>query len=197
MFVTGLVLAAGASQRLGRPKQLLAYRGGTLLDATLSAARDCRFDQLIVTLGASSALVSSSVNLGSVEVIENPGYSAGCSSSITAALPSVDKRADGLVLLLGDQPGISPAAVSRLSEGEAAPMAVCRYADGLGHPMWFRRDLFEELSTLHGDKAVWKLLHSGRYDVREVAVEGSVPLDVDTAEDYAALVAADPSETHS
>ena len=191
MFVTGLVLAAGASRRLGRPKQLLAYRGSTLLDATLSAARDCGFDQLIVTLGASSALVSSLVNLGSAQVIENPEYSAGCSSSITAALPSVDERADGLVLLLGDQPGISSAAVSRLSEGETAPMAVCRYADGLGHPMWFRRDLFGELSRMHGDKAVWKLLHSGRYDVREVTVEGLVPLDVDTEEDHVALLADD------
>lgn len=195
MFVTGLVLAAGGSRRLGQPKQLLAYRGSTLLAATLSSARACGFDQLLVALGASSALVRSSVDLGTVEVIENPEYSTGCSSSIGAALPAVDDRADGLVLLLGDQPGISCAAVSRLTEGETASMAVCRYADGLGHPMWFRRDMFGELSQLHGDKAVWRLLHSGRFDVREVAVEGSVPLDVDTLEDYEALVADKTSET--
>lgn len=196
LFVTGLVLAAGASRRLGRPKQLLAYRGSTLLDATLSAARVCVFDQLIVTLGASSAQVRSLVDLGSVEVIENPEYLAGCGSSIGAALPAVDDRADGLVLMLGDQPGISSSAVSQLTEGETAPMAVCRYADGLGHPMWFRRDLFGELSQLHGDKAVWKLLHSGRYDVREVPVEASVPPDVNTMEDYEALVALDTSWRH-
>lgn len=196
MFVTGLVLAAGASRRLGQPKQLLGYRGSTLLAATISSARDCGFDQLIVTLGAASALVRSSVDLGTVEVIENAEYRTGCSSSIGAALPAVDERADGLVLLLGDQPGISPAAVSGLTDGESAPMAVSRYADGLGHPMWFRRDMFGELGQLHGDKAVWRLLHSGRYDVREVPVDGPVPRDVDTREDYEALVANDTSETH-
>jgi molybdenum cofactor cytidylyltransferase len=196
LFVTGLVLAAGASRRLGQPKQLLAYRGSTLLDATLSAARDCGFDQLLVALGSASAQVRSSVDLGTVEVIENPEYSTGCSSSIAAALPAVDDRADGLVLLLGDQPGISPAAVGRLTEDETAPMAVCRYVDGLGHPMWFRRDMFVELGRLHGDKAVWRLLHSGRYAVSEVPVDGPVPVDVDTWQDYEALVADDQSRMH-
>lgn len=196
MFVTGLVLAAGGSRRLGQPKQLLAYRGSTLLDATLSVARACGFDQLLVALGAASGAVRSSVNLETIEVIENPEYSTGCSSSIGAALPAVDDRADGLVLLLGDQPGISPAAVARLTEDGTAPMAVCRYDNGLGHPMWFSRDMFAELSQLHGDKAVWKMLHSGRYDVREVPLVGSVPVDVDTWQDYEALVADDRSRMH-
>lgn len=193
MFVTGLVLAAGGSRRLGEPKQLLAYRGSTLLDATLSAARACGFDQLLVTLGAASEQVRASVDLGTVEVIENPEYSTGCSSSIAAALRSVDDRAEGLVLLLGDQPGINPADVARLTFEGSSPMAVCRYDNGLGHPMWFRRDMFAELSQLHGDKAVWRLLHSGRYDVREVPVDGVVPVDVDTWQDYEALLAGDPS----
>jgi molybdenum cofactor cytidylyltransferase len=193
LFVTGLVLAAGGSRRLGEPKQLLAYRGSTLLDATLSAARACGFDQLLVTIGAAGEQVRASVDLGTVEVIENPEYSTGCSSSISAALSSVDDRADGLVLLLGDQPGINPANVARLTFDGNSPMAVCRYDDGPGHPMWFRRDMFAELSQLHGDKAVWRLLHSGRYDVREVPVEGVVPIDVDTRHDYEALLAGDES----
>jgi molybdenum cofactor cytidylyltransferase len=167
-----------------------------LLDATLSAARDCGFDQLLVALGAASAQVRSSVDLGTVVVIENPEYSTGCSSSIAAALPAVDDRADGLVLLLGDQPGISPAAVGRLTADETVSMAVCRYVDGLGHPMWFRRDMFVEMGRLHGDKAVWRLLHSGRYAVSEVPVDGPVPVDVDTWQDYAALVADDESRLH-
>jgi molybdenum cofactor cytidylyltransferase len=193
LFVTGLVLAAGASRRLGQPKQLLAYRGSTLLDATLTAARACGFDQLLVALGAASAQVRSSVDLDSAQVVENQDYSTGCSSSIAAALPSVDVRAGGLVLLLGDQPGISPAAVAALTADASVPMAVCRYDNSLGHPMWFRKDLFVELGQLHGDKAVWKLLHSGRYDVREVPVPGRVPVDVDTWQDYEALVAGDRS----
>jgi molybdenum cofactor cytidylyltransferase len=195
LFVTGLVLAAGASRRLGQPKQLLAYRGSTLLDVTLSAVRACQFDQLLVALGAASEQVRSWVDLGTVEVIDNPQYSTGCGSSICAALPAVDDRADGLVLLLGDQPGISPSAVARLTADATSPMTVCRYDNSLGHPMWFRRDMFSELSRLHGDKAVWKLRHSGLYDVREVSVEGAVPVDVDTWQDYEGLLADDPSRT--
>ena len=194
MFVTGLILAAGASRRLGEPKQLLAYRGRTLLDATLSAARACGFDQLLVTLGAAGAQVRTAVDLGNAEVVENPEYSTGCSSSIAAALRSVDSRADGLVLLLGDQPGIKPSDVARLAADAKGSMAVCRYDDGLGHPMWFRRDMFTELSELHGDRAVWRLLHSGRYEIREVPVEGAVPVDVDTWQDYEALLADDASK---
>ena len=60
--------------------------------------------------------------------------------------------------------------------------------------MWFRRDMFTELSQLHGDRAVWRLLHSGRYEIREVPVEGAVPVDVDTWQDYEALLADDASK---
>lgn len=187
MFVTGLVLAAGASVRLGEAKQLLPYRGRTLLDATLDAARSCGFDQLLVTLGGSAAAVRAGVDLGGVQVVENAGFSSGCGSSISTAVGAVSPRADGLVLLLGDQPGIRAADVRRVAAVDG-PLAVCRYADGLGHPFWFRREVFASLGTLHGDKAVWKLLHSGGFPVTEVPAGGPVPIDVDTREDYERLL---------
>jgi molybdenum cofactor cytidylyltransferase len=192
LFLSGLVLAAGSSSRLGQPKQLLPYRGTTLLDATLNIARECNFDQLLVTVGGASAEVMSTVDFSGVEVVENIAYTSGCSSSISAAIAAVDDRAAGLVLMLGDQPGVSPAAVHRLTDGAAAsPLAVCRYTDGRGHPFWFHRDVFADLLTLHGDKAVWKLLESGRYEVADVEIAGPIPLDVDTWDDYKALMAQD------
>jgi molybdenum cofactor cytidylyltransferase len=191
VFVTGLVLAAGGSIRLGEAKQLLPYRGRTLLDATLDVARACGFDQLLVTLGGSAEAVRATVNLDGTTGVENPEFSAGCGSSISAAVGATAARAEGLVLLLGDQPGVRPADVRRLVDNAAdSPLGVCRYSDGLGHPFWFRRELFGELATLHGDKAVWKLLHSGRHPVTELAVDGPVPIDVDTPDDYERLLAA-------
>jgi len=188
--ITGLVLAAGSSTRLGQPKQLLPFRGRTLLDASLTVARTCPFDQVLVTVGAAADDVRARVDLRGVEVVENPEPTAGCSSSIVAALAHVDPAATGLVLLLGDQPGVTPDAVEvLLLAGADSPLAVIRYDDGLGHPFWFRRDVFADLALLHGDKAVWKLLESGRHPVREVPVAGPVPLDVDTPEDYDALLA--------
>lgn len=194
MFVTGLVLAAGASRRLGLPKQLLPYRGATLLDATLAVVRSCGFDQVVVALGGSGALVRASVDLNAVEVVQNTEYASGCSSSIRTALSHIDQRADGLVLMLGDQPGVSPAAVAELTRDPTAAMSVCRYSDGWGHPVWFRNDMFADLRQLHGDKGIWRLLHERAGEVREAFVDGPVPLDVDTWPDFAALVASDAQD---
>ena len=74
------------------------------------------------------------------------------------------------------------------ARGEA-PIAVCRYEDGRGHPFAFDRSMFEELRSLHGDKAVWKLLDARPDDVADVPIPGTVPLDVDTWADYEAVVA--------
>jgi molybdenum cofactor cytidylyltransferase len=192
VFVTGLVLAAGSSTRLGRPKQLLPYQGTTLLDATLTVARACGFDQLLVTVGGAAAQVKRTVDFTGLEVVDNEAFTTGCSSSISAALKVVDERSGGLVLMLGDQPGVRPATVRRLvRECEQSPLGVCHYADGRGHPFWFHRDVFGDLEALHGDKAVWKLLESGRYDVTDVTTDGAVPLDVDTWDDYQGLLAQD------
>lgn len=190
-FTTGLVLAAGGSSRLGRPKQLLDYHGRTLLDATLETARRCGFDQLIVALGGAGDDVRSTVDLSGCDVVDNEHYTTGCSSSIVAALDAVDVRAEALVLLLGDQPGVEPGSVDALRAATVsadAPLAVCRYDDGRGHPFWFSRALFADLADLHGDKAVWKLLESGRYAVAEAAIDGPVPIDVDTWADYERLL---------
>ena len=191
MFVTGLVLAAGASRRLGEAKQLLAYRGTTVLGATLDMARSCGFAQLLVTVGGASAELRDRVDFRDCQVVENEQYASGCSSSIGAALGVVDDRAEGIILLLGDQPEVTTGAVKRLREAAGpSPLGVCRYDDGVGHPFWFRRQVFDDLRALHGDKGVWRLLESGRYPVHEVEVAGNVPLDVDTWEDYQALLAA-------
>jgi molybdenum cofactor cytidylyltransferase len=190
-FRCGLVLAAGGSSRLGRPKQLLPYGDATLLDRVLATARACAFDQLLVTVGGAATEVCDAVDLGGASVVVNPAYGSGCSSSIAAAMAALDSRCAELVLLLGDQPGVSAATVSALLGGRGdAPIAVCRYDDGRGHPFAFARPVFGDLAQLHGDKAVWKLLDRRAEDVAEVAVQGPVPLDVDTWDDYRAVLAA-------
>src|SRR5205823_13781968 len=123
--------------------------------------------------------------LSVAEVLENDDFGTGCSSSIALALDAVDARSDVLVLLLGDQPGVTAATVSTLLGGRGdAPLAVCRYEDGRGHPFAFERAMFGELAALHGDKGVWKLLDRYGDQVAEVPIAGPVPLDVDTWQDY-------------
>ena len=188
-FVAGLVLGAGGSTRLGRPKQLLPFGDGTLLGHVVGLARSCPFDQLVVAIGGAAEEVRASVDLTGADVVVNDAYGEGCSSSIAAALGALDPRCDVMVLMLGDQPGVSAKTVAALLAGRGdAPLAVCRYDDGRGHPIAFSRALFGELADLHGDKGVWRLLDQRAADVAEVAMPGSIPLDVDTPEDYEAVL---------
>jgi molybdenum cofactor cytidylyltransferase len=188
-FVTGLVLGAGGSQRLGRPKQLLDYGGGTLLGHVVDVALQCRFDQTIVAIGGFADEVRERVDLAGAEVVVNEAYGAGCSSSIAAALAALDPRCEVLVLMLGDQPGVSADTVARLLAGRGdAALAVCRYEDGRGHPIAFDRSVFAALAELHGDKGVWRLLDQRADEVAEVPIAGPIPLDVDTPEDYRAVL---------
>jgi molybdenum cofactor cytidylyltransferase len=188
--VAGLVLAAGGSRRMGRPKQLLPYRGGTLLGHAVGVARACPFDQVVVAIGGAADEVRAAVDLAGVDVVVNDAYGEGCSSSIAAALGAVDPRCEVLVLMLGDQPGVAPSTVEALLGGRGdAPLAVCRYADGRGHPIAVAREAFGELAALHGDKGVWRLLERRGDEVAEVPVAGRIPLDVDTQEDYEAVLA--------
>jgi molybdenum cofactor cytidylyltransferase len=190
VFITGLVLGAGGSRRLGAPKQLLPYRDTTLLGHVVGVARRCPFDQLLVAIGGAAEEVRAGVDLSGAEIVVNEAYGAGCSSSIAAAVGAVDPRAEVIVLMLGDQPGVSADTVAALLRGRGdAPLAVCRYDDGPGHPLAFGRDVFDDLTRLHGDKGVWRLLDERSGDVVEVPVAGPIPLDVDTPEDYQAVLA--------
>lgn len=188
-FVTGLVLAAGGSSRLGQPKQLLPYGSGTLLDHVLETARECAFDQLLCVVGGGAPDVRSRVDFRGVEVVENAEFGDGCSSSIAAALGALDRRSELLVLMLGDQPGAASSTIAALVDGLGdGTLAACAYTDGRGHPLAFAREVFPELAALHGDKGVWKLLDRYGDAVVDVPVQGPIPRDVDTWEDYEAAL---------
>jgi molybdenum cofactor cytidylyltransferase len=185
-----LVLAAGGSTRLGRPKQLLPYRDGVLLDPVLDLARHYPFAQRVLALGGSADQVQAQVDTQGFDVVINDEYATGCSSSIGRAIGAVEKDLDGVVLLLGDQPEVRVDTIAALIRGRGnAPIAVTRYENGIGHPFALSRATFPALGALHGDRGVWKLIDKFGSAVARVRVDGKIPRDVDTEDDYRALLA--------
>lgn len=190
--VSAVVLGAGSSTRLGQPKQLLEFRGKPLLQTAVDQANAGPFTQVLVTVGGAGTEVLNQINFGAATAVENLSFATGCSSSIVAALDEVDESAAGFVLLLGDQPGVTDETVDQLIAACAASaLGVCSYDDGIGHPFWLGREVFDDVRALAGDKAVWKLIESGKYPVTEVERPGPVPQDVDTWEDYERLLELD------
>lgn len=188
--LAALVLAAGGSSRLGRPKQLLPYRGGVLVDAVLDVARGYPFDQRLLALGGSADLVRAAVDTSGFEVVVNDEYTTGCSSSIARTIREVRQDIGAVVLLLGDQPDVQVDTIAALARGRGnAPIAVTRYDNGIGHPFALSRATFPALRGLHGDRGVWKLIERLGSAVARVRVPGPVPHDVDTEEDYRAILA--------
>ena len=185
-FISGMILGAGASQRFGEPKQLLPFAGTTLLGWVVAQTQQAMaLDELIVVLGRSADEVRARVDFGNAKVVENRVYTEGCASSYRAGIAALDSRSDALMIILGDQPGITADIINRLADEwrkTEVPIALCSYQGRKGHPMIFARSLYDQLSELHGDKAAWKLVDANT--VREVHFELSFPDDINTREDF-------------
>jgi molybdenum cofactor cytidylyltransferase len=195
-FVSGLVLAAGTSSRLGeKTKQLLPWKGTTLVEWVIRQAEASPLDEVIVIVGHKADELRSRVTLNRATWVEAPDFYEGCTASIRSGLEALDARAEAAVLVLGDQPEIESAtigAVIELWRRTQAPAARVSYRGRPGHPLVFAKRLFGELETLHGDKGVWKLLDQHREWVREIEIDKDYPGDINTWEDYAKLASNSP-----
>jgi molybdenum cofactor cytidylyltransferase len=187
-FISGLVLGAGASSRFGHPKQLLPFRGSTLLGWVIDQAeRAMGLDEVIVVLGRSVDEIREKVVFGNAKVVENPVFGSGCASSYRAGIGALDQRSDAIMILLGDQPGVDPETIDRVADewrrGDGQ-IALTSYRGRKGHPMLFARPLFDELVGLHGDKAAWKLVDANPDLVRVIPLDRPFPEDINTVEDF-------------
>jgi molybdenum cofactor cytidylyltransferase len=134
--------------------------------------------------------VRAAVDLRGADVVVNEAYGEGCSSSIAAALGALRPGAEVLVLLLGDQPGVSAETVRALVRGRGDARSLCAATRTVAATRSrSAARVFGDLAALHGDKGVWKLLDGAPTTVVEVPIAGRVPLDVDTWEDYEAVLA--------
>ena len=196
-FISGLILGAGASTRLGPPKQLLPFADTTMLGWVVAQAQSAAsLDEIVVVLGRAADEIRERVDFGNARVVDNPVFSEGCSSSYRAGIAALNTQSEALMIILGDQPGITPEIINMLAESwrnEEAPIALCSYRGRRGHPMIFAQSMFDQLVDLHGDKAAWKLVDANSDSLQEVHVDLDFPDDINTSEDFERLVIAGES----
>ncbi|MCC6629159.1 MAG: nucleotidyltransferase family protein [Chloroflexi bacterium] len=194
MVIAGVVLAAGASSRLGRPKQLLPFRGRPLLEATLARVAQAQLDDVVVVLGGSAAEVMAQVRFGAARPVINSAYQNGQATSLRAGLAVIEGNADAVVFLLGDQPLQSVAVIDRLIaafHAGAGPIVAPAYGGVRGNPVLFARATYPLLQALTGDQGARPLLRQRPDLVHDVAVDESAPpADIDTWDDYRAVLRA-------
>lgn len=192
--MTGLVLlAAGASTRLGEPKQQLPYQGTTLLQHAIHTALDSVCKPVVVVLGAKADELLTVPDDARITKVKNHQHQEGMASSIRCGLAQMLTQAPNVtacIFMVCDQPFVSPALLKKLvrqkQESEAGIVASA-YENTLGTPVLFDRRYFPELLDLQGQEGAKKVVMRYRQDVVAVPFpEGSI--DIDTAEDYAALL---------
>ena len=194
-MITGIVLAAGRSSRIGRPKQLLPLHGEPLLRHTLRAILAASLDVVLVVLGHEAEAVRAAITDLPVRVAFNPAFALGQSTSVRAGLEALAPETEAAVFLLGDQPGVDPDVIDALSASwrtTHAPIVAPEYTGGIGNPVLIDRRVFPELRSLRGDRGANAIVrayrHQGRLGI--VPVDRPAPPDVDTESDYADLLAA-------
>ncbi|HEX5736426.1 MAG TPA: nucleotidyltransferase family protein [Blastocatellia bacterium] len=194
-FISGLVLGAGASSRFGQPKQLLPFRATTLLGWVITQAERAReLGEVIVVLGRAADEIRERVEFGNAKVVDNPVFTEGCSSSYRAGIGAIDPRATAVMIILGDQPGVTPEIIDGVAErwrqGDKQ-IVLASYQGRPGHPMLFAKPMFDKLVGLHGDKAAWKLVDANPELLSEAPFDRPFPEDIDTEEDFKRVAAQD------
>ena len=188
-----IVLAAGSSSRMGRPKQLLSYNGKTLLEFTVDIAIDSVADPVILVLGANASLIEKVIDRKKIEIVENKNWNEGMASSIRIGIEKllqVSPSADSTILMVCDQPFISASLLNNLVSAHKTTgksIVTCYYQNVIGPPTLFHKTIFPELLNLKGDTGARKIVEKHITAVETVRFDEGI-IDIDTEADYKALL---------
>jgi molybdenum cofactor cytidylyltransferase len=194
--IAGLILAAGASTRMGKPKQLLPLKGTTLLQHICIEAVNSQLDDVFLILGCHAAEIKKALHPilshKKLKIINNKAYAQGISSSIVAGVSEVADVYDHVMILLADMPYINATLINLLLQrylNSRLPLGAIRFKSKRSHPVAFSRSLYPELLKLKGDVGARSLFR--KYWNRTCLVEPGASYDdcdIYTLKDYAAFM---------
>ena len=187
-----VILAGGASTRLGKPKQLLQYHGKTLLSHAVNEAINAKADAVVVILGKNADLFQNEIDKEDVHVVINKDWKEGMASSVRLGLDTLLKikpYIDAVIFMVCDQPYISSSVLNQLitkQQKTTKQIVTCNYGESIGPPALFHKKYFRELAKLNGDVGARNIIEQNMHDVATIPFpEGKI--DIDTEEDYDAL----------
>jgi len=184
-----LILAAGASTRMGSPKQLLSWGNATLLEHTISQAEQCEVDDVYVVLGANHQKISTKIKTSDVTIIISDNWQSGLGSSLASGvkyLQNSNTNYIGVLIMLADQPEVDSVFLNsmiRKFKARAGQIIVTNYDDQVGVPAIFDKMYFDQLSVLEGDRGAKKIIGENLAYVTTLSPKTSF-IDIDTKESY-------------
>lgn len=191
-MITGIVIAAGTSERFGEPKQLLDVGGKPLLQHAIDALAGSSVDEMVVVLGHHEPEIRRRIDLpANARIAVNGDYQRGQSTSLRTGLSSVDPATEAAVIVLGDQPGLTMRSIDVVIAAfreSHLPLARARFEGTPGHPVCVSHAAFGLFAALSGDTGARAVLE-GSPDVLDVELGIPAPIDVDTPDDLAAVLA--------
>ena len=184
-----IILAAGRSARLGSPKQLLIYRGKTLLQHSIDTSLESMASLIIVVLGSAKDTIEKKLKQSQILILENSSWESGMASSISCGithLKIIAPESEAAILMVCDQPFVSTQLLNDLinkHKDSKQSIVASNYADTLGTPALFDKSLFSELSALRGENGAKSLIKKYNQQTGFVSFDqGSI--DIDTRENY-------------
>lgn len=186
--VAAIVLAAGGSVRMGQPKQLLSVGGVPMVRRVTEAVCAVGLAQVAVVVGAHAQAVTQALAGLRVDVVVNEGWREGLSTSLRAGLGALRPEVQAVLIVLADQPALTPGLLRALVtryQATGAPIVAPFHQGRRGNPVLFDRSLFPELLAVAGDRGGRVILtqHNERLE-RVETDDPAVMMDVDTRQDY-------------
>lgn len=187
-----IILAAGASSRLGYPKQLVEFKGKTLLQHIIDVADPLDFDSRVLILGAKADEIKNKIDSRNFRVVYNENWEEGMGTSISKGISealNLQNNLDHVLILLSDQPFVNKEKILELLKVQLEsdkPATFSEYAGEVGVPAIFSAEIFSELQKLKKDQGAKKLILNDKIKFETVKFEAG-NFDVDTAEDVELL----------